>query len=252
MSDGLLVLAVDDEQPVLADVVRLLRSIDEVADVDAAGSGEEALRALSLRPYDALFLDVRMPGLDGLELAGVLRRFTSPPSVVFVTAYETAAVDAFELNAADYLLKPVSRLRLGESVERVLAARAAAAAATRSTSAAGDEDPLQGDVIPVDNLRGGVRLVSRESIIYLQAHGDYVRIVADAGRFLMRVPLSELEARWERHGFARAHRGYLANLRRAVEVRPKLNGTAVLVMADGSEVPVARRQIAGLRRRLSV
>ncbi len=249
MSDGLLVLVVDDEQPVLADVVRLLRSIDEVAEVDAAQSGEEALRALSARQYDALFLDVRMPGLDGLEVAGVLRRFSSPPTVVFVTAHETAAVDAFALNAADYLLKPVSRRRLNESISRVIFERASAAAA----GPAGDEDPIHTDVIPVDNLRGGgVRLVSRESIIYLQAHGDYVRIVADAGRFLKRVPLSELEARWERHGFARAHRGYLANLRRAVEVRPQLNGTAVLIMVDGSEIPVARRQIAGLRRRLAV
>jgi DNA-binding LytR/AlgR family response regulator len=248
MSDGLVVLAVDDEPPVLADIVRLLRTIDEVAEVDSAPSGEEALRALSVGRYDALFLDVRMPGLDGLELAGVLQRFSSPPAVVFVTAYETAAVDAFALRATDYLLKPVSRRRLNESVARVIAARNG----SHGDAPVSDEAAIRNDVIPVDNLRGGVRLVSRESIIYLQAHGDYVRIVADAGRFLKRVPLSELEARWEHHGFARAHRGYLANLRRAVEVQPRLNGTAVLLMADGSEIPVARRQIAGLRRRLAV
>ena len=248
MSGTLRVLAVDDEQPALDDVARLLRSIDEIASVDTAASGDEALRALSQQQYDALFLDVRMPGLDGLELAGVLRRFSTPPEVVFVTAYDTAAVDAFELRAADYLLKPVSRRRLGESVGRVLAAR------DQMEPIAPDSTPHDRDgVVAVDNVRGGgTRLLSRDSIIYLQAHGDYVRIVADAGRFLMRMPISDLEVRWAHHGFARVHRGYLANLRRATEVRPMLNGTAVLVMVDGSEVPVARRQIPGLRRRLSV
>ena len=108
-------------------------------------------------------------------------------------------------------------------------------------------------MLPVDKLRGGgTRLLARTSILYLQAHGDYVRVAADEGRFLLRARMAELEARWSPHGFARVHRGYLVNLRRAVEVRPQLNGTAVLVMADGAEVPIARRQVGELRRRLAV
>jgi DNA-binding LytR/AlgR family response regulator len=99
---------------------------------------------------------------------------------------------------------------------------------------------------------GGTRLLARASILYLQAHGDYVRVASDDGRFLLRARMGELEARWSQHGFARVHRGYLVNLRRAVEVRPQLNGTAVLVMADGAEVPIARRQVGELRRRLAV
>ena len=98
----------------------------------------------------------------------------------------------------------------------------------------------------------GTRLLARSSILYLQAHGDYVRVASDEGRYLLRARMSELEARWSGHGFARVHRGYLVNLRRAVEVRPQLNGTAVLVMADGAEVPIARRQVGELRRRLAV
>jgi DNA-binding LytR/AlgR family response regulator len=93
-------------------------------------------------------------------------------------------------------------------------------------------------------------LLERATVLYVQAEGDYVRIHADSGRFLMRSPLSEIEQRWGEHGFVRVHRSYVANLRRAVEIRPKLGGAVTIVMADGSEVPVARRQVADLRRRL--
>jgi DNA-binding LytR/AlgR family response regulator len=244
--DGLSLLAVDDERPALEDLVRMLRASPLVSRVEGAASAAEALVALGDdgAAYDGLFLDVRMPGLDGLELARVLRRFEQPPGIVFVSAFDDAAVDAFELEALDYLVKPVSRKRLDEAIDRVRRA------ATTAPAGAGEPDA---DVLPVDALRGGgTRLLARSSILYLQAHGDYVRVASDDGRYLLRARISELEARWSDHGFARVHRGYLVNLRRAVEVRPRLNGTAVLVMADGAEVPIARRQVSGLRRRLAV
>jgi len=247
VSDGLALLAVDDERPALEDLVRMLRASPLVARVEAAASAAEALVALAGggEAYDGLFLDVRMPGLDGLELARVLRRFERPPAIVFVSAFDDAAVDAFELAALDYLVKPVSRRRLDDAIDRVRRARGAA-------SPAGTEG-LDADVLPVDTLRGGgTRLLARSSILYLQAHGDYVRVASDEGRYLLRARMADLEARWSRHGFVRVHRGYLVNLRRAVEVRPQLNGTAVLVMADGTEVPIARRQVGELRRRLAV
>jgi two-component system, LytTR family, response regulator len=234
-------LAVDDERPALEDLVRMLEALPQVEEVVGAASAHEALVALAEGPaVDGVFLDVRMPGLDGLEVARVLRRFEHPPGLVFVSAFDSFAVDAFELAALDYLVKPVARRRLEEAVERV--ARAAA------TSAALDDD-----VIPVDTLRGGgTRLLARASILFLQAHGDYVRVATDEGRFLLRARLADLEERWARHGFVRVHRGYLVNLRRAIEVRPQPNGTAVVVMADDSEVPIARRHLGDLRRRLGV
>jgi DNA-binding LytR/AlgR family response regulator len=249
LSPGLRVLAVDDERPALEDLVRMLKASPAVAAVEEARSAEEALVVLGGdERFDGLFLDVRMPGLDGLELARVLRRFERPPAVVFVSAHDFA-VGAFELAALDYLVKPVSRRRLDEAVERV--ARAAAVTAGPAPDAGGDA--LDQDVLPVDTLRGGAtRLLPRSSILFLQAHGDYVRVASDEGRFLLRARLGELEARWAAHGFLRVHRGFVVNLRRAVEVRPRLNGTAVLVMADGAEVPIARRQVPELRRKLSV
>jgi len=236
-SDGLRLLAVDDEEPALADLVRMLEASSAVAEVHAARSADEALVALAERPLDALFLDVRMPGLDGLELARVLRQFDRPPSVVFVSAYDDFAVRAFELEALDYLVKPVSRRRLDEAIDRVGRA-----------GPSGGED----EMLPVDTPRGGTRLLARSRILLLQAQGDYVRVVSDDGRFLLRAALVDLEERWARHGFVRVHRSFVVNLRRAVEVRPRLNGTAVLVMADDTEVPIARRQVGELRRRLAV
>jgi DNA-binding LytR/AlgR family response regulator len=234
---GLDVLVVDDEAPALADLAQQLRSLPETADVRTAAGGQQALRTLAERPFDAVFLDVRMPGLDGLELARVLRRFETPPAVVFVSAYETGAVGAFELKALDYLMKPVSRRRLAEALSRVLESRVTAASPTD-------------DVVPLPTLRGGTRLVPRESILFLQADRDYVRVICDDERFLVRGRVSDLARRWRPHGFVQVHRGYVANLRRAVEVRPRLNGTAMLAFPDGREIPVARRKVAELRREL--
>jgi DNA-binding LytR/AlgR family response regulator len=236
------VLAVDDELPALEDLVRMLEASPAVERVESAASAEEALVALADGAIDAVFLDVRMPGLGGLELARVLRRFERPPAIVFVSAFDDAAVDAFEVAAVDYLVKPVSRRRLDEAIER-----AARRSAPDDMAAAGDE------TLAVDALRGGgTRLLQRSSVLYLQANGDYVRVASTEGRFLMRARLTDLEERWASHGFVRVHRGFVVNLRRAVEVRPRLNGTAVLVMADGAEVPIARRQVGELRRKLGV
>ena len=247
MSGRLRLLAVDDEQPALEDLARLLRASPAVSEVVCASGGDEALRVLSERTFDGIFLDVRMPSLDGLELAGVLRRFARPPPIVFVSAHEQAAVPAFELRALDYLVKPVGRHRLEVAIARV--AEAAGNGHHPPASAEGVVD--ESDIVPLDNPRGGgTRLLHRGEILYLQSHGDYVRVVSVHGRYLLRGRLSELEDRWHGEGFVRVHRRFMANLNRAVEVRPLLNGTASIVFADGSEVPVARRQLPELRRRL--
>ena len=121
-SDQLTILAVDDEHTQLEDLARLLRSFPAVREVECAFGGHDALLKASSQAYDAIFLDVRMPDLDGVELGRVLRRFASPPQLVFVSAYDSAAVDAFELRALDYLRKPVSRRRLEEALKRIATA----------------------------------------------------------------------------------------------------------------------------------
>jgi DNA-binding LytR/AlgR family response regulator len=249
MSDTQLkILAVDDEQSQLQDLARLLRASPLVADVQCAADGHDAIVKASTEAYDAIFLDVRMPDLNGLELARVLRRFSAPPQLVFVTAHEDAAVDAFELHALDYLLKPVGRQRLEETLERV-----SGAIASSQPPAAAEHGQPESEVVAVANVRSGsTRLIARSSILYVQSHGDFVRIVVDGGRYLLRNTLTDVQRRWEPFGFVRVHRQYLANLNKAVELRPQLGGTAELVFAGGQTIPVARRHVAELGRRLAV
>ena len=238
------VLVVDDERPALEDLGRLLETSAGVEDVVLAEGSAEALRLLAEGQFDVVFMDVRMPEIDGLELAKTLQRFAEPPALVFVSAFEDGAVSVFEhgLTPLDYLMKPVSRARVDQALERLRMATPGEGLSV---------DRRSSQIIPVEHQRGGAtRLLDRATVLFVQAEGDYVRIHADSGRFLVRTPLSEIEQRWGEHGFVRVHRSYVANLRRAVEIRPQLGGTVTIVMADGSEVPVARRQVPELRRRL--
>jgi two-component system, LytTR family, response regulator len=252
--EGLRILAVDDEQTQLQDLARLLRGSPVVGEVECAGDGHDALLKASTQPYDAIFLDVRMPDLDGLELGRVLRRFAAPPQLVFVSAYDSAAVDAFELRALDYLLKPVSRRRLEEALERVSTAVESGPEESRDAHARPSPATTPDtDMVAVANVRSGAtRLIPRSSILFVQSNGDFVRIVTADARYLLRATLADIERRWEPLGFARIHRQYVANLHRAVELRPQFGGTAELVFADGQAIPIARRHVAELGRRLGL
>lgn len=251
------VLAVDDERPALEDIGRLLSDSPLVSDVVLADGGAQALRSLADERFDVVFLDVRMPGIDGLELANLLTQFADPPALVFVSAYEDGAVGVFEhdLRPIDYLMKPVSRARVEQALQRALGTQEAGGRSPgqRTTSPEMPSVPvgMTDEIIPVEHQRGGAtRLLDRSTVLFVQAEGDYVRIHADSGRYLVRVALSDIEQRWGAFGFVRVHRSYVANLRRATEIRPEFGGAVTIVMADGSTVPVARRQVADLRRRL--
>jgi DNA-binding LytR/AlgR family response regulator len=255
MTDNrLTILAVDDEHTQLEDLARLLRGAPSVKDVECAFDGHGALVKASSQHYDAIFLDVRMPDLDGLELGRVLRRFATPPELVFVSAYDSPAVEAFELRALDYLRKPVSRRRVEEAVDRVAyAVESASAPAENGHGWPHSPAPVESEIIAVANVRNGsTRLISRSAILYVQSYGDFVRIVAGDGRYLLRTTLGEIERRWKPYGFVRVHRQYVANLFKAVELRALLGGTAELTFADGQTIPVARRHAAELGRRLGV
>lgn len=250
MSDvSLSVLAVDDEVPQLEDLARLLRANHRVGEVETAASAHDAVMKARERGYDAVFLDVRMPELDGLELAKVLNAFPHSPALVFVSAFDTSAVATFELRALDYLMKPVTPQRIDEALKRVEAAAPPLAELAEPGGEFGSPPPR--DVIAVHDLRArGMRLLARSSILYVKAYGDYVRVYADSGRYLLRSSLTDVERRFTPHGFLRVHRQYLVNLTRAVEIRAQLNGTAVMRFENGGEIPVARRHVPELRRRV--
>lgn len=235
------ILAVDDEPPALEDLTYLLRGDRRIGRVLAADSSDAALRLLEGETVDAVFLDIRMPGLDGLDLVRVLSRFAQPPAVVFVTAYEDFAVDAFALKACDYLLKPVRRERLAEAVRRV-AALIEGAAAPGLPAVPGQD--RSAERIPVD-LGGVTRFVSRDEVAYAEAQGDYVRLHTSGNAPLVRISLAVLEERWVPHGFLRIHRRFLVSLRHVEELRSDAGHWTVRVA--GTEIPVSRRHTRELR-----
>lgn len=245
---GLRLLAVDDERPALDELLYLLRRHPAVEAVQGASDATTALRLLRDEPVDAVFLDIDMPGLDGLELAGVLRNFATPPAVVFVTAHDDRAVAAFEIGAVDYLLKPIRDARLAEAVGRIVD-RAASALGPSSTAPAADAD----DVIPVE-LGGVTTMVPRSTVLWVEAEGDYARLHTTTGTHLVRIALSALEARWADHGFLRVHRSYLVSVARIGGTRTVGSGVVVCLRGQGEcppvELPVSRRHTRELRDRV--
>jgi DNA-binding LytR/AlgR family response regulator len=236
-------LVVDDEAPALSELGYLLGRDERIGEVITAQSGTEALQVLDSREIDVVFSDISMPGLDGMALARVIAKFSERPQVVFVTAYDRHAVDAFALAATDYVMKPVRADRLAEAVRRVVTKRqngdtGMPGGAADGAAAADDE------TIPVE-LGGVTRFISRSQIRYAQAHGDYARLHTDTGSHLVRVPLSLLEEKWAQHGFVRIHRSTLVALPHVKEVHMD-HGRCSVVVGE-VELGVSRRHTKELR-----
>jgi DNA-binding LytR/AlgR family response regulator len=251
-SGYLRVLAVDDEPPALDELAYLLRADGRVGRLHTAGDATEALRVLRDVDVDVVFLDIRMPGLDGMELARVLGRFAKAPAIVFVTAYDDRAAEAFDLGVTDYVRKPVQADRLAESLRRVLAARLVPTHPSVAGRRERDDDPT----IPVE-LAGTTRMLPRSAVRWVEAQGDYARLHTAAGSggggaadasHLVRVSLATLAERWADAGFVRVHRSYLVQLKLITELRMTNNGYVVLI--DGHELPVSRRHTRELKDKL--
>lgn len=229
------VLAVDDEPPALDELVYLLERDPHVDRVVSANDGTAALRVLEDDDVDVVVLDIRMPGLSGLDLARVLARFRRPPGVIFVTAYDEHAVDAFNVRAVDYVMKPYRPERLSEAIRRAVTAM--------GTVAQTDAD-IDDETIPVE-LAGVTRFVRRRDVVYVAAQGDYARLHTATGSHLVRVPLSTLEDQWGEAGFIRIHRSHLVALAHVDEVR--IEGGKYTVSVGGELLPVSRRHARTLR-----
>ncbi|MGI5448668.1 LytR/AlgR family response regulator transcription factor [Streptomyces sp. CA-243310] len=258
-------LAVDDERPLLEELLYLLRSDPRVRSAEGASDGTEALRritrALESGPdgpdgIDVVFLDIHMAGLTGLDIARLLAGFARPPLIVFVTAHEGFAVQAFDLKAVDYVLKPVRPERLAEAVRRVgaqLGRPQEPPAADRQAPSIGTDGAAPPEVVVTDRapdqiaveLGGVTRFVAIADIAHVEAQGDYARLHTDEGSHLVRIPLSTLEERWASRGFVRIHRRHLVALRRIDELR--LDGGATTVRIGSAELQVSRRHARELR-----
>ncbi|MCF6521573.1 LytTR family DNA-binding domain-containing protein [Streptomyces sp. JJ36] len=239
-SPGLRVLVVEDEPSTREELAALLGGIPELAEVVSAESGEDAVRLLGTPAFDAVFLDISMPGLDGMDLARVLSRLSAPPAIVFVTASESHAIEAFGIGAVDYLLKPVRPERLAESVTRIV---------RQGRGAAEEEPPADGlDVVQIEHSRRTV-FVRRADVQFAEAQGDYVRLHTADGTHLIRMSLSYLEEVWAPAGFVRAHRGYLVAAGWVHDLRVT-SSSGLVACTPAGDVPVSRRHARALREQL--
>ncbi len=233
-------IIVDDEAPARSELKFLLDETKQVDVIAEASNVREAIEQLKEHNADVLFLDINMPGATGLQLAEALKRLKFPPLIIFVTAYSEHAAKAFDVNAIDYLLKPVETDRLNKALTKV----------KHYLSSSGQGQQI--DRIPVEKS-GKKLLVTTDKIHFIMAKDDYSYLHTETDRYLSTVSLAQLEARLEPFGFFRVHRRYLVNLSCIEEVAPVSGGTLLLTLKGESEsIPVSRRRVASLKKALGL
>jgi len=225
-------LIVDDEPLARRGIRQLLAPYAGIVVVAECRDGREAVRAVAKLKPDLVFLDIQMPGLDGMDATRWFGAERSP-AVVFVTAHEEFAVRAFEARALDYLVKPLSEARFRAAMSRVLEQMRARARHRL--------------VIPTGS---GEVLLDADEIDWIEAEDDHVAIHTGSRRFRVRRPLSELEARLDPARFARVHRSVIVRLDHVRELRTEPTRGSVIRLRDGIDLPVSRRRLAQLKTRL--
>jgi two-component system response regulator LytT len=231
-------LLVDDEAPARSELRYLLATHPEVEVVGEAASSTEALKLAAAVPYDVVFIDVEMPGLSGLDAARLVHGRPGVPQLVFVTAHEQYAIEAFAVEALDYLLKPVDPERLAQVVRRLVSLQAPAGAVEK---------------IPV--VSGGETiLLDWGELHYARADGDYSRVHTYDRSYLCTRSLRALEEALPADRFVRIHRSYVVNLDKVAAVRRAGSDRIRLALDDAerTELDVARRQSKAVRERLRI
>ncbi len=241
-------LVVDDEAPARSELRYLLEITGEVEVVGEATNAREALELIEALAYDVVFLDIQMPGLSGLDVVESMKKLRNVPAVIFVSAYSEHAVKAFELDAVDYLLKPVTADRLRGAVGKVKGGQR-----SKLVRPSDGERRMQINRIPVEKA-GKKILLPIEEIVYISSKDDYSYIHTADARFISSTPLRTLEERLLENVFYRVHRRYLVNLNMVSEITPMYGGTFTLTVRDNAktQIPVSRRRSAGLKSTLGL
>lgn len=243
------VLIVDDEQPARERLRQILDDEDDFEVVGEAANGREAVKLATELSPDIVLLDIRMPGMDGIEAAHHMHRLEPPPAVVFTTAYDEYAIDAFEARAIGYVLKPVRRSRLTGALQQ--ASRLAPSALAEAAEAAHIETRRKHVCA---RIHGELRLIPIGEVWRFRADQKYVTVDHDHGENLIDDSLKSLEAEFG-DAFVRIHRGALIAVDRIERLEKTANGKTRVVLRDGShvgdkELIISRRHVAEARRRL--
>lgn len=260
-------LIVDDEYPARKELRFLLEQFENVEVVGEATNAHEALTLIKALDYSILFLDIQMPGMTGLELGNHIKELPKAPKVIFVTAYDEYAIEAFEVEAVDYLLKPIDEKRLARAIDKIAKAIAKEQQEKEeknnkqeidSKDEPKDSEPGPVNQIKIDRIpaekQGKTILVNESDIIFAYTEQDYVYIKTHSDKLFTRYTLKELEKRLSSTMFFRTHRCYIVNLHKVREIVPFFNGTYTLIVEDGerSEVPVSRAQAKKLKKILGM
>lgn len=243
-------IVIDDEPLVRTSIMRVLASDTEIAVAQECGDGVSALEAINRIRPDLMFLDVQMPGLTGLQVIEALDGAATPVTV-FVTAYRDYAIEAFEANAVDYILKPFGRDRLEQSITRAKVRLASsiegsyAARLLHALTALQRQQQYQDRIaVPVN---GRIFLVQAKDIDWIEADKNSVRLHAGKNTYELRSTLSSVEARLDPKQFVRIHRSTLVNVSRIREIDPWFHGHHKVVLLDGRELRMSRYQSDGAK-----
>ena len=245
------VLIVDDEAPTRVRLRQLLAAHADIEVAGEAGSGTEAMQmAAELHP-DAILLDIQMPGCSGIDVAACLPQ--PRPHIIFCTAYDQYAVEAFELHAVDYLLKPIGRTRLAQALEQLRTLQSAGERPGEHEASLDLAIRVQRSAPARFLVRsGGNYLVIHESrVLYFGSEGSLTRLVADKGEYWMDPTLNDLERRLDPTRFFRISRAALINLNAVTEVIPLTGGSAEVLLKNGQRLEVARRRFRDLLQSLA-
>lgn len=231
-------IVADDEVLARQKLRQLLRDEQDVEVVGECASASETIELVRSTRAELLFLDIKMPGMDGFDVIGALSsdRAVPMPAIVFTTAYDQYALRAFEVHAVDYLLKPFTRERLHSAIDR---ARQRAQTLTPHSNASGDNGPDPTTRI-VFKSRGRILFLPVADIRWIAAEENYVRLCTGAETHLLRETMSHLEARLDQQVFLRVHRSFIVNLNYVKEVRTELDGESVVVMVTGQKIAMSR------------
>ena len=243
------ILIVDDEAPARERLRQILSENDEHEVVGDAANGEQALSLATEHQPDVVLLDIRMPGMDGIETAHHLNRMERPPAIVFATAYDEYAIDAFEAQAIGYVLKPVRRERLNKALNQ--AARVTGTGLTDVARGAGMEERRTHICV---QFCGELRLLPIESIAFFQSDQKYTRVADGDREYLIDDTLKQLETEYE-DLFVRVHRNALVAVAHIDALQKTADGEVFVrlrgnITPEGEALKVSRRHLAAVRRRL--
>lgn len=250
------ILIVDDEAPARGELRYILQSLAPDAVLHEAVDGVEALEKVEIEPIDVVFLDINMPGMDGLAVAATIVESPQPPVIVFATAYDEHALRAIELSALDYVVKPFDERRLAATMDRIRRALAERAVLEKKQAALREYLAQAAPVAGLTKLWGereaGSRaLVDYRDILWIEASEKDVHMqTASGGKLRLRQTLKELEPRLTPHHFARVHKAFLVNLDYLAEVAPWSAGVYTIRMKDKArtEIPMSRRYAAVIKQ----